>query len=93
MNTMHLLGAEAVESAARTMSAAADKMKEAARDMDFALTNHQRFLNDWLDRLNIALEEMIPDADTVHKVSLVRDEDEEEGRPTERPPAETKVLT
>jgi hypothetical protein len=77
MNTMHLLGAEQVERAASSMNAAADKMQQAARDMDYVLGNHQRFMNDWLERLQNVLEEIMPQEGTVFDVNVVPREEED----------------
>lgn len=46
-----LLGAEQVQSAANSMNHAADTMLRAAGNMDEALRSHQRFMDDWLERL------------------------------------------
>lgn len=83
MNTMHLLGAESVERAASSMNAAADKMKEAARDIDFALGNHQRFLNDWLERLQTMLEAVMPEEGSVFDVRVVPSEEDEDTQPVQ----------
>lgn len=53
---IHLVGAEQVQSAANTMRSAADEMKSAASSIDYALTAHQRFMDDWLQRFEAALE-------------------------------------
>ncbi len=58
MNTMHLIGAEQVERASGQMTRAADDMQKAASSMAFALEQHQRFLDDWLQRLEGTLEEL-----------------------------------
>lgn len=50
MDCMTLMGAEDVRSAGNRISAAADTMRRAASNMDEALRNHQRFLDDWLMR-------------------------------------------
>jgi len=52
-----LLGAEQVQSAARTMANAADEMRHAAGNIDEALRSHQRFLDDWLIRFQQAMEQ------------------------------------
>lgn len=51
-----LMGAEQVQSAARTISAAADTMRSAASEMDSALDRHHRFMDDWLQRFQGVLE-------------------------------------
>jgi phosphoribosylpyrophosphate synthetase len=55
-----LIGADDVRSAASTMSSAADRMEHAASNMAYAFESHQRFLEDWLSRLQQAMEK--PDA-------------------------------
>lgn len=52
-----LIGAETVQRAARTMSGAADNIQRAASHMESAMESHQRFMNDWLDRLQQVLEQ------------------------------------
>jgi phosphoribosylpyrophosphate synthetase len=56
MEHVYLTGAESVKDAGHTISAAADTMRRAAADMEYALQTHQRFLDDWLSRLQDALE-------------------------------------
>lgn len=51
-----LLGAEQVADAARTMRSAADTMTQAASSIAYALEQHQRFMDDWLQRLEHAME-------------------------------------
>jgi hypothetical protein len=51
-----LIGAEDVRSASHTMRSAADTMSSAALNIDGALERHQRFLDDWLQRFEAALE-------------------------------------
>lgn len=53
---MTLVGAETVQRAASQMSSAAGEMQTAARSIEYALENHQRFMNDWLDRYQQVLE-------------------------------------
>lgn len=48
---IHLLGAEDVRTAANTMRAAAQGMHQASTNIQYALERHQRFLDDWLVRL------------------------------------------
>jgi hypothetical protein len=45
---MHLVGAEAVQSAANTMHAAAGEMSRAASSMQQAVVDHQRILENFL---------------------------------------------
>jgi hypothetical protein len=51
-----LLGAEQVQSAASTMSSAADEMKRAASEIGYAFDNHHRFMDDWLMRFQQVME-------------------------------------
>lgn len=60
-NHMTLLGAEDVRSAANTMRSAADEMQRAAMNIDASLQQHQRFLDDWLNRLDGVLTDRIHD--------------------------------
>lgn len=46
-----LMGAEDVSRAGYTMREAAHEMSRAAGNIDEALRNHQRFLDDWLQQL------------------------------------------
>lgn len=52
-----LLGAEQVQSAASTMRSAADDMRSAASTIEYALHQHQQFLDDWLMRLQQVMSE------------------------------------
>jgi hypothetical protein len=51
-----MLGAEQVQSAAHTMSSAAAEMERAARNIAYAFESHQRFLDDWLLRLQETMQ-------------------------------------
>lgn len=59
METIHLIGAEQVQSAARTMSGVADKMSQVALNLDGIFERHQRFLDDWLQRFEALMEREI----------------------------------
>lgn len=52
---VHLVGTEDVRTAANTMRSAADGMNHAASNIEYALEKHQRFLDDWLLRLEAVL--------------------------------------
>jgi hypothetical protein len=52
---VHLIGADDVRSAGHTMSSAADRMQQAASSIAYAFESHQRFLDDWLLRLQATL--------------------------------------
>lgn len=56
MDRMLLVGAEEVGSASGRMRDAADTMRRAASEIDGALERHQRFLDDWLVRLEQTIE-------------------------------------
>lgn len=51
-----LMGAEQVQSAGNRISAAADDMRRTASHMESAFDQHQRFLDDWLVRLDTVLD-------------------------------------
>lgn len=55
-----LLGAEDVRSAGNAMRSAADDMRSAASSIDSTLDRHQRFLDDWLQRFEAAIERSAP---------------------------------
>lgn len=57
MESVHLHGADAVASAARTISGAASEMNTAAYNIECGLQRHRDFLDDWLYRFQAALEE------------------------------------
>lgn len=52
-----LLGAEQVQSAASTMSGAAEQMSRAASSISDTMWRHQQFMDEWLQRLSTLLEE------------------------------------
>lgn len=51
-----LMGAEQVQSAASRMSSAASEMIRAASSIEDSFQRHQRFMDDWLQRLESVLE-------------------------------------
>ena len=53
-----LIGAEDVRNASHTMARAAETMSSAAMNIDSALEHHQRFMDDWLQRFEAAVEGM-----------------------------------
>ena len=55
-----LMGAEDVSRAGHRMQSAAEQMSRAAGTIDEALFRHQRFLDEWLQRLESALLEKKP---------------------------------
>jgi hypothetical protein len=60
MDTIYLAGSEDVSRAASTMSNAAQTMQSAASSISFSLEQHQRFMDDWLYRLEGILNENTP---------------------------------
>ena len=50
-----LMGSEQVQSAANRMVSASEEMRRAASTIDEALSRHQRFLEDWLQRYETIL--------------------------------------
>lgn len=52
---MVLLGAEQVQHGGSAAREAGQDMLAAASKIEFALQQHQRFLDDWLDRLELVL--------------------------------------
>ena len=51
MDYVTLMGAEQVANAANTMRSAAENMNRAASTITCALEQHQRWMDDWLTRL------------------------------------------
>ena len=56
MDSIHLHGAEDVRTAASRMVEAADVMQRAASTIDAALDRQRSFLDDWLQRFEIAMQ-------------------------------------
>lgn len=56
MDYVYLQGAGDVERAGHQISRAAQEMQQAASNIDASLTNHQRFMDDWLDRFAVVME-------------------------------------
>ena len=55
MDYVTLMGSEQVQSAGIAMRHAAEEMNRAASSIDSSLTQHQRFLDDWLQRVEAIL--------------------------------------
>lgn len=55
MESVFLVGSEDVRNAGHRMTSAATDMKQAASQIEFALQQHQRFLDEWLGRLETVL--------------------------------------
>ena len=51
MDTVHLIGGEQVSNAGYAMQRAAKEMTEAASAIEWSLSNHRQWADDWLDRL------------------------------------------
>jgi hypothetical protein len=52
------INTEQIERAAHVMRSAADGMKDAMVSLDYALQQNQRFLDDWLNRLETLVKEL-----------------------------------
>lgn len=59
MDTMYLAGSDEVRSAGNTIRSAAEEMRSAASNIQYALEQHQRFLDDWLARYELAMEKTL----------------------------------
>lgn len=57
MESVNLIGAEAVERAGHNMRSAANEIQQAANQIQMALYDHQRFLAEWIERFEQALRE------------------------------------
>ena len=57
MESIFLVGAEDVRSAGSSMRTAASDIQRAAYSIDDSLSRHQRFLDDWLMRLEYIIKE------------------------------------
>jgi hypothetical protein len=55
---VHLIGSEQVGNASRTMVEAADRMQSAANSIHETLFHHQRFLTEWIERFEQAVEKL-----------------------------------
>ena len=58
MNTMYLVGTEEVQRAAQSMRVAADTMRAAADNLDSSLERHRQYLDEWLVRLEAAIDRL-----------------------------------
>lgn len=56
MQSIYLQGSEDVRSAGSAMREAAQQMNNAASSIQFTLEQNQRFLDDWLQRLEAVVE-------------------------------------
>ena len=57
MNSIVLIGAEDVRSAGYTIQSAAVDMKQVVINLEGVLFQHQRFMDDWLQRFEYILEQ------------------------------------
>jgi hypothetical protein len=53
-----VINTEQIERAAHVMRSAAEGMKNAMLSLDYALQQNQRFLDDWLNRLEAVVKEL-----------------------------------
>jgi len=60
MESIFLMGSEDVSKAGYSMRDAAATMRSAASSIDESLRQHQRFLDDWLQRFEAALTQGVP---------------------------------
>lgn len=59
MDSVYLHGSEDVSRAASQMASAASSMQSAASSIASSLEQNQRFLDDWLQRLEAVLEQQV----------------------------------
>ena len=57
METVYLLGSEAVQNAGYAMRQAAEEMKHAASNIESSLFSHRQFLEQWLQDYRNLLED------------------------------------
>lgn len=57
MDSIYLQGSEDVLRASRSMSSSADAIQSASNNLSQSLYDHERFLTEWLDRLESILKE------------------------------------
>ena len=55
METIYLAGSEDIARAGSSMRSAAEDMRSAASSIQNSLELHQRFLDDWLQRLEVTI--------------------------------------
>ena len=55
----HLVGAESVQNAGMSIREAAEDMKRAASQIEYCMQGHQRFLDEWLSRLEAAFNSAV----------------------------------
>ncbi len=56
MDTTYLVGSEKVESAGHSMKGAAERMAQAASQIDESLRLHRQWMDDWISRFEIIME-------------------------------------
>ncbi|KKN84407.1 hypothetical protein LCGC14_0288690 [marine sediment metagenome] len=55
-NFVHLVGAEQVRNAASSIQASAETMRHSSSFLTEALAQHQRFMSEWIERFENALD-------------------------------------
>lgn len=55
MQTTYLIGSDDVKRAARDINTSAEEIKLAASTISYALERHERFMEDWLGRLEAVM--------------------------------------
>ena len=58
MDTIHLIGSEAVQGAGYAMERAAHQMTQAAASIDADFERHRRWMEEWLARFEAAVADM-----------------------------------
>jgi len=66
MQSIHLDGSNEVSRAGSAIGSAALGMQSAASNIEWALERHQRFLDDWLQRFEAAIEKTAHKSQPVH---------------------------
>lgn len=68
VESIYLIGSEQVQNAANTMRSATEGMQSAASSMSYALEQHQRFLDNWLSRLESVMSNSVPQGPSLNEV-------------------------
>ena len=58
MQTIHLVGSEAVQGAGYAMERAAEQMSRAAASLDATIETHRRWMDEWLARFEATVAEI-----------------------------------
>lgn len=59
MDSVYLVGHEAVSSAASSIRSSAEQIQRAAGSIEHSLFQHQRFMDDWLQRFEQIVDKMV----------------------------------